>query len=51
VTKKEVKIKITRKLAGWHTPVLPALGRLREEDPRFQVSLDYRVKLCLKIKV
>jgi hypothetical protein len=31
-------------------PVIPALGRLRQEDPEFKTSLGYIVKLCLKKK-
>jgi hypothetical protein len=26
----------------------PALRRLRQKDPKFKASLDYKVKLCLK---
>jgi hypothetical protein len=32
----------------WHTPVIPALGRLRQEDLKFKASLVYIVKPCLK---
>lgn len=28
----------------WHTPVILALGRLRQEGHVFQASLDYRVR-------
>jgi hypothetical protein len=28
-----------------HTPVIPALGKLRQKDLRFQVSLGYKVRL------
>jgi hypothetical protein len=28
--------------------VIPALGRLRQEDHKFEVSLGYVVRLCLK---
>jgi hypothetical protein len=30
------------------TPVIPALGRLRQEYDEFQASLDYITKPCLK---
>jgi hypothetical protein len=29
-------------------PIIPALGRWRQEDHEFQASLGYIVKLCLK---
>jgi hypothetical protein len=32
----------------WFTPVIPALGRLRQEDIEFQASLDCIARLCLK---
>jgi hypothetical protein len=33
------------------TPALiPALGKLREEDHEFEVSLTYKARLCLKNK-
>jgi hypothetical protein len=42
-------IKKTRKSRVWaHTPVIPALGRLRQEDWKFQVSLGYIARLNLK---
>jgi hypothetical protein len=28
--------------------VIPALGRLRQEEHRFKASLDYTVRFCLK---
>jgi hypothetical protein len=28
------------------TPVIPALGRLRQEDPKLEARLSYTVKLC-----
>jgi hypothetical protein len=31
-------------------PVIPAHGRLRREDPGFNVSLDYIVRPCVKKK-
>jgi hypothetical protein len=33
-----------------YTPVIPALGWLRQEDPEFKASLGHRVKTCLKNK-
>jgi hypothetical protein len=30
--------------AWWHSPTIPALGRLRQEDPKFQVSQSYKVR-------
>jgi hypothetical protein len=27
--------------AWWYKPVIPALGRLRQEDCKFEASLDY----------
>jgi hypothetical protein len=36
---------------GWyHMPAIPALGRLRQEDPKFDASLGYTAKLCFKKK-
>jgi hypothetical protein len=32
------------------TPVIPALGRLRQKDPEFKTSLGYRARLYLKEK-
>jgi hypothetical protein len=29
-------------------PVIPALGRLRQEDYEFKASLDYIARTCLK---
>jgi hypothetical protein len=34
--------------AWWFTPVIPGLGRLKQEDHKFKVSLDYKVRPCLK---
>jgi hypothetical protein len=31
-------------------PVIPALGRLRQEDPEFDTILGYIAKPCLKNK-
>jgi hypothetical protein len=36
--------------AWWYMPIIPALGMLREEDLKFQPSLGYTVRLCLKKK-
>jgi hypothetical protein len=35
------------RLAEWHIPIIPALGRLRQE---LEVSLDYRADLVSKKK-
>jgi hypothetical protein len=32
--------------ALWHTVTVPALGRLRQEDHKFVVSLGYVVRPC-----
>jgi hypothetical protein len=32
----------------WITPVIPALGRLRQEDSNLEVNLGYRTTPCLK---
>jgi hypothetical protein len=34
--------------AWWHIPVIPALGRQRQEDGVFETSLGYNSKTCLK---
>jgi hypothetical protein len=42
--------------AGWHTPVIPALRRLRlrlklrQENHKFKASLGYTVRSCSKKK-
>jgi hypothetical protein len=32
----------------WSTPVIPALGRWRQKDGKFEASLGYIVTHCLK---
>jgi single-stranded DNA-specific DHH superfamily exonuclease len=34
----------------WHIPIIPALGRLRQENFEFEVSLSYVERFCLKNK-
>jgi hypothetical protein len=34
----------------WHMPIIPALGRLKQEDHKFEASLGYIVRSCLKKK-
>jgi hypothetical protein len=36
--------------AWWYTPVIPALGRLRQEDLEFEASMDYIAKPNLQKK-
>jgi hypothetical protein len=32
----------------WYTSVIPALGRLRQKDPKIEASLSYIARLCIK---
>jgi hypothetical protein len=34
----------------WHTPVISALRRLKQEDFEFKASLGYRARSCLRKK-
>lgn len=34
----------------WSRPIIPALGRLKQEDWEFEANLDYTVRACLKKK-
>jgi hypothetical protein len=43
-------IKISLNWAWWHTPIIPALRRLLEEDLKFKASLGYVARPCLKKK-
>jgi hypothetical protein len=36
--------------ALWYTPVIPALGSLRQEKHEFKASLGYIARACLKTK-
>jgi hypothetical protein len=40
--------KVMTSQAWWYLPVIPALRRLTQENPKFGVSLGYIVKPCLK---
>jgi hypothetical protein len=46
-TKQKSK-RLLQSQAWWYMPVIPALGRLRQEDLVFEASLSYIVKLCVK---
>jgi hypothetical protein len=32
----------------WHTSVIPALGRLTQEDQEFKANLGYTARSCVK---
>jgi hypothetical protein len=34
--------------ASWHTPVISALGRLKQKDQKFKAGIGYVVSPCLK---
>jgi hypothetical protein len=36
---RRIIMKVLKELAWWHTPVISALGRLRQEDREFKASL------------
>jgi hypothetical protein len=42
---KTIRTYKTWKLGMWFTPIIPAFGRLKQEDPEFKTSLDYIVIL------
>jgi hypothetical protein len=35
-------------LVWWHTPVIPALGRQRQEDCKLEANLNCIARTCLK---
>jgi hypothetical protein len=43
-------LKVDKRQMWWHTPVITALRRLRQEDHEFEVSLGYVVKCCVNKK-
>jgi hypothetical protein len=46
-----VSFKKERKEARWwHTPVIPALGKLRQEDREFEASLGFTVRTCVCVR-
>jgi hypothetical protein len=53
-SKKVAQLKMSNKYfsrythqAWWDTPVIPALRRLRQEDHKFEVNLDYIARPCV----
>jgi hypothetical protein len=43
-----VQKKVSMSRVWWHTPIMPALQRVRQEDAQLQASLGHAVRLCLK---
>jgi hypothetical protein len=41
------QLKINTRMAWWYTPVIPALGRLRQKDLEFKARRCYIVGPCL----
>jgi hypothetical protein len=42
-------INVSYSWAWWSTPIIPLLGKLRQEDHRFEASLSYIVRLSKQI--
>jgi hypothetical protein len=43
------KVKIKKQSqVWWHTPIIPALGRLRQKDYKFKASLDNTAGPCIE---
>ena len=48
--KKKKKRKEKLNQPRWYELIIPVLGRLRQEDLRFEASLSYLVRTCFNIK-
>jgi hypothetical protein len=45
-----IKIVVTWSWVWWGTSIIPALGRLRQENQEFEGSLYYIARACFKTK-